>query len=102
MCNIPWLTFTNVLNSYYGLVVFFLINFYWIIVTLNVSAVQPNESAICIHVSPLSWISFSFRSPQSTEFPVLYIALVICFIRVSIVYICRSQSPSLLHPHCAP
>ena len=32
-----------------------------------VSAVQQSESAILIHVSPLFWISFPFRSPQSTE-----------------------------------
>ena len=32
-----------------------------------VSAVQPSESVIHIHISPLFWISFPFRSPQSTE-----------------------------------
>ena len=32
-----------------------------------VSAVQQSESAICIHISPLFRISFSFRSPQSIE-----------------------------------
>ena len=32
-----------------------------------VSAVQQSESAIRIHISPLFWISFPFRSPQSTE-----------------------------------
>ena len=32
-----------------------------------VSAVQQSESAICIHISPLFYISFPFRSPQSTE-----------------------------------
>ena len=32
-----------------------------------VSTVQQSESAICIHVPPLFWISFPFRSPQSTE-----------------------------------
>ena len=32
-----------------------------------VSAVQQSESATRIHVSPLFWISFPFRSPQSTE-----------------------------------
>ena len=47
-----------------------------------VSAVQQSESAIRIHISPLFWISFPFRSPQSTEFPVLYSrsSLVIWFI----------------------
>ena len=32
-------------------------------------AVQWSESDIHIHISPLFWISFPFRSPQSTEFP---------------------------------
>ena len=32
-----------------------------------VSAIQQNESAICKHISPLFWISFPFRSPQSNE-----------------------------------
>ena len=34
---------------------------------LLVSTVQQSESAIRTHISPLFWISFSFRSPQSTE-----------------------------------
>ena len=29
--------------------------------------VQPSKSAICIHISPLFWISFLFRSLQSKE-----------------------------------
>ena len=33
-----------------------------------VSAVQQSESAISIHLSPLVWISFPFRSPQRTEY----------------------------------
>ena len=32
-----------------------------------VLAVQQTESAVCIHISPLFWISFLFRSPQSIE-----------------------------------
>ena len=28
---------------------------------------QQSGSAICIHISPLFWISFPFRSPPSTE-----------------------------------
>ena len=32
-----------------------------------VSAVQQSEPAVCTHISPLSWISFPPRSPQSTE-----------------------------------
>ena len=32
-----------------------------------VCAVQHSESALRIHTSPLFWISFPFRSPQSNE-----------------------------------
>ena len=40
-----------------------------------VSAVQQSESATCIHISPLFWISFPFMSPQDfsvaqKDFPV--------------------------------
>ena len=34
---------------------------------VSVSAVQQSESALHIHISPLFWISFPFRSSQSTE-----------------------------------
>ena len=47
---------------------FFKINFYWSIVALQrciISTVQQNESTIHIPISPLFWISFSFRSPKS-------------------------------------
>ena len=33
-----------------------------------VSALQKTESDIHIHISPLFWISFPFRSPQNTEY----------------------------------
>ena len=59
-----------------------------------VSAIQKNESSICLHISPLFWISFSFRSPQSTvlykgsyQISLLYIA--------SRVYMCQSQYQSV-------
>ena len=39
---------------------------------LSISGVQQSGSAICIQISLLFWISFLFRSSQSTEFPVLY------------------------------
>ena len=32
-----------------------------------ISTEQQSESATCTHISPLLWISFPFRSPQSTE-----------------------------------
>ena len=49
-----------------------------------ISAVQQSESVICIHIFPLFWISFPFRSPQSTELSFLCytigLHLVISFI----------------------
>ena len=36
-----------------------------------VSAVQQSESVIHIHIAPLLYISFPFRSLKSIEFPVL-------------------------------
>ena len=67
--------------------------------TVLVYNVQQSESAICIHTSPLFWISFSFRSPQSTEQSSLCYAvgshqLSILYI---VVYICQSQSPKSSH-----
>ena len=61
-----------------------------------VSTVRQSESAI--HLSPLFWISFPFRSPQSLEQSSLFSTVVfhqlsILYI-VSIVYACPSQSPS--------
>ena len=35
--------------------------------TVLVSTIQQSESAVCIHISPLFWISCLFRSPQSAE-----------------------------------
>ena len=32
-----------------------------------ISAVQQSESALCMCISPLFWIFFPFRSPESTE-----------------------------------
>ena len=49
---------------------------------LFVSAVQQSESVTRIHIAPLPWLSFPFRSLQNTEFPVLYsrFPLVVYFI----------------------
>ena len=64
------------------------------------------RSAIRTHISPLFWISFPFRSPQSIEqsslcytvgshwLSILYIVLI--------VYMCQSQSPSSSHPPPSP
>ena len=62
---------------------------------MSVSAVQRSQSATCIHISRLLWISFPFRAPQSTEFLVPYsrFSLVTYFIHSS-VYTCPSQSPN--------
>ena len=48
----------------------FLYIFYCSIVALQywfVSAVQQSESAICLYIPLLFWISFSFISPQNSE-----------------------------------
>ena len=34
---------------------------------MSVSAEQESESVVCLHVNPVFWISFLFRSPQITE-----------------------------------
>ena len=34
---------------------------------VSVSAVEQSKSAIPVHISPLFWISFPFKSPQSTK-----------------------------------
>lgn len=33
----------------------------------SVSMVQQSDSAICVYIFPLSWMSFPLRSPQGTE-----------------------------------
>ena len=49
-----------------------------------VSLAQQSESAVCIHTSLPFWISFPFRSPQSTELcsrfsllPISYMASIV-------------------------
>ena len=46
---------------------FFLIGVYLLHNVVLVYAVQQSESAIPVRRSPLFWISFPFRSPQSPE-----------------------------------
>ena len=62
---------------------------------------MQSGSAIHIHISHCFFISFLFRSPQSTEqFPYSTLGshqLSILYI-VSIVYICQSQSLNTSHP----
>ena len=39
----------------------------YLLYNVLVSSVQQSESIIFIHIPPLFWISFPFRSPQRTE-----------------------------------
>jgi len=61
-----------------------------------VSTVQQSESILPIHISPLFWISFPFRLPQSRQYsslcytvgshylPVLYVVVYICQFHLTI------------------
>ena len=55
--------------------IYLFINFIGLQLLYNVvlvSTVQQSELAVCVHITPLFWLSFLFRSPQSTESLVLY------------------------------
>ena len=66
-----------------------------------VSTAQQSESAICIHIYPLFWISFPFRSAQSFEQSSLSYTVgsheLSTFYIVSVVYV----NPNL-PIHCTP
>ena len=67
----------------------------------HVSAVQQSESAICFHISPLFWVSFPFRSPQSFLcYRVDSQLSVLC--TVSIVYMSVSVSRFIPPPALSP
>ena len=51
----------------YIYIFFFLIGIYLLYNVVLVSAVQQSESVTCVHVPLLPWISFPFKSAQSTE-----------------------------------
>ena len=53
---------------------------------LVVSALQQRESAARLHVAPLVWISFPFRSSQSAEFPELCSRLSLVIYTVDSMY----------------
>ena len=58
-------------------------------IVVSVAAVLQGETAVCINISPLRWISFQFRSPQSTE-------------QSSLCYTVGSHQLSILYVHvCA-
>ena len=63
-----------------------------------VSAVEQSESARWLHIAPLFWIAFPFRSPQSTEQGSLWYSK---FSQLSILYrvvcICQAQHVSWHH-----
>ena len=68
-----------------------------------VSTVQRSESAICIHISPLFWISFPFKSSQNIEQSSL--CYTVGSHQLSVLYIvvdiCQSQSLNSSHsPPC--
>ena len=66
------------------------------------SVVQQSESAICIHISLLFWISFQFRAPRSTEyFPVYMVASHV--LSISCVCVCTQSCPAVCDPvGCSP
>ena len=56
-----------------------------------VSTIQQSDSAVHRHMSPLFWISFPCRSPQSTEFPVLTVGFHVYFIQTTARELGRGQ-----------
>ena len=63
---------------------------------LSVSTVQQSESAVPIHIPPVFWISFPFRSPQSV------LNRVLCSMvtsHLSILYIVVYMSEKAMAPH---
>ena len=66
--SIKWYKFPY--NLHIASCLFFFLIFIGVALLYNVmlaSTVQQSGSAIRVHISPLFWISFPFRSPQSTE-----------------------------------
>ena len=57
-------------GGFFGLFIYLFIYFIGLQLLYNVvlvSTVQQSELAVCVHITPLFWLSFLFRSPQSTE-----------------------------------
>ena len=59
-----------IFNWFRFIVINFLKNICWSIVALQccICIIQQSAPVIRIHISPLFWISFPFRLPQSTEY----------------------------------
>ena len=81
-----------------------LVGVYLFYSVVSVSAVQQTEPAVCIHASPLFWISFPFRSPHSVEqsLPRHTVRESSVLYLVSVGYIWQSQSPNSSYPFLFP
>ena len=62
------------------------------------SSVQQRESAIHIRRSPLFWISFSFRSPESTEYRVPCAIQWVLTVCVCVCVLLAQPCPTLVTP----
>ena len=85
------------------LFIYLFLIFYWSLLLYNVvlvSAVEHSDSAKHIHTPPLFWISFPFRSPQSTEQNSLCRTVDSCWLSLKyiVVYICQTLSPNPFSP----
>ena len=74
-------------------------------IVVLVSSVQQSESAICIHISPVSWTAFAFRPPHCIKQSSLCYTIGSCQLSilyiVSIVYVLISIS-QFLQPYPFP
>ena len=80
---------------------FFLIGVQLLYSVVLVSAIQQSESAVHIHIPPPFWISFPFKSPESTEQSSLCQTvgspqLSLLYI-ISVGYVCHPSSPNSSH-----
>ena len=75
-----------------------------------ISAVQQSESAVCIHISTLSWVSLPLHplipllwviTEHQAELPVQYSSFPLSTVRMA-VCICQCCSPNPSHPLLAP
>ena len=54
---------------------------------MSISAARQSESTLCLHISPLFWVSFPRGSPESTrvEFPMLHSRFMLVTYPISLV-----------------